>query len=276
MTLADEIMGALPSLMAVHPQGPTVAILADQLSADSASVRLAVRQLDDDCRAKLCRRGKAWHLLPADDPTPVCPVCMAAFERPRKSERITCGRSCAVALSWRNEATRERKSQAIRAALATPKARARLAAHNKRRWAKPEERAKLSEQNRRYWADPVNRAARSAAIAKQHGTPEYRAKASEIRRRFWRDPVSRRKMVEGIRRSKQTPEARAKFSALLRARWQDPVWRAKWMAAVRANALKAAEKTRGKRQPREQVQKRIANGVATKRRRNQSEAGDAR
>jgi hypothetical protein len=230
-TIAEEILAALPSLMAEHPLGPHIGQVASALSMDRPSARLALFALEADGRARIVRRGPAMHLVPADYPHRVCPICRAEVKPKPKSKRVTCSRSCAVALSWKNETTSAQRKASIRAERTTPKARARLAAHNKRRWAKPEEHAKLSEQNRRRARDPVVKAQRSIVMSAKNGTPEKRAMYSAIRKAYWADPARRQKMIDGMRRSKQTPEAMAKFSALMKARWQDPVWRAKWTEA---------------------------------------------
>lgn len=249
ITLLDEIVAALPGLMQAFPDGPTVQGVASHLCADAPSVRRALFALDADGRALLVRanRGGPYRLVPIGSAVQACRMCHVAFERPKKSKRVTCSRACAVALSWRDEGTAERRSASIRAERATPQARERASANNRKRWSRPGEREKLADQSRRRWADPVTRAELSCAISAVNGSPVMRAKYSAIRKALWQDEAYRKKTTAGIHRSTSTPEARAKFSKLLKARWADPVWRKKYMAAVGRNAKKGGAARAAKR-----------------------------
>ena len=158
-----------------------------------------------------------------------CAVCHAVFTPPPGSKRTTCGRSCQVALAWKDPEKAARRIASLKADRAKPERQAVLARLNDKRWARPGEREKLSELNRQRWASGEFNGARIAAA----WTPERRAASSEMRRRQWaQDEAYRRKTTEGIRRALQSPEYRARFSALLKARWQDPAWRAKYLAGI--------------------------------------------
>lgn len=248
-TLADEILEALPALVEMFPKGPTASELIGWLGASPVSVYAAMKELDADGRAILLRypESKARYLLPIGHDlgkSSICANCGVTFSRPKKSKRRCCTRACSIAWSWTKPGVAERRRAGIGAERATPKAKARTAAFNRRRWAKPEEHAKLSEQNRREWADPAKKAVRAASIQAAHGTPEKRAFYADLRREEWADPAIRESRIAAMRASKSTPEARAKFSALLKARWQDPVLREKYLAAVRRTAEKLKESRR--------------------------------
>jgi hypothetical protein len=240
-TLADEIAGELAGLLASHPLGPTVKDLVAHLAADAASVRSAMAVLDAEGRAKMVRRTgtRAFRLVSACDPVLACKACHAEFERAPKSKRITCSKSCGVALSWRDPAAKERRASGIRAQRATPEGKANTQARNATRWARPGERERLSESNRRRWADPIAAAETAAALKAVNGSAENREKARQARQAAWDDPETRERYLEGIRRSKSDPASRERFSVALRERWKDPVWRGKLLAATRRNAKKA-------------------------------------
>jgi hypothetical protein len=266
-TLADEVLAALPVLFAGDPRGPTAADMAVAFGADLPSVRNAMAALEEKGHARLVRRGRSLHLVPAGYPGLICPVCRGEFVRKKKSRALTCSRSCAVALSWRNPEVKERRGASISATLTGPEHSARITRNNHERWSRPGEREKLSEQNRRRWADPETKVRVSLSIQREHGTPEKRALYSRIRKAFWDDPAGRKRMVDGIRRSKSTPEAKAKFSALLKARWQDPVMRAKYIAGNR----RRAGNRKGKKQSAEHVRARVESTQRAKRSRSRRE-----
>lgn len=231
--------------------------------------REAMRRLDDAGLALNVRwpGSKARYLLLLDGLPPQhrsCRGCGVVFEHPRKSRRICCSRSCGIAWSWKQPGVAERRKAAIRAEKATPEAKARLAAHNERRWSDPDERERLSEWNKKRWADPVTKAKLSASIQAVNGSAEGRKRASRIRTEAWQSEEIRERTVAGIRRSKQTPEARAKFSKLLKDRWRDPALRPKYMAAVKKSAAKRAESARGKKQSPETIAKRVESTRRTK------------
>jgi hypothetical protein len=165
----------------------------------------------------------------------VCENCFTVFEpaTPRSSRR-NCSRSCAVALSWKNPATKAARKAGIAADKRSPEAQKRLATFNQERWARPGERERLSDQNRREWSDPKARSGRVANIKKAHARPALRQFYSDLRKALWADPEVRARMTEGVRIAHSTPEARAKFSALLSARWRDPQFAAKMVDGIRA------------------------------------------
>lgn len=259
-TLADEILDALPALMDEHERGPLARDVARYLAADVVSVRNAFDDLEASGLAKIVRRGKGLHLVPTDYPHKICPVCRVEFDH---KTRETCSRSCGVKLSWRKPGARERRSAGIRLSKQTPEAKARNREHNRRRWSNPEEHEKLSEQNRREWSDPIKAARRSVSIKKAM-TPERRGAIAEMRRREWADSDNRKKRTKAIRRALSAPEYRAAHSERMKARWRDPALREKYLAAVKANGKKAVAAVKGKKQPPEQVAKRVAAQKATK------------
>src|ERR1700674_140381 len=185
--------------------------------------------------------------------TAICENCATEFEQPlvekngkmRPAWRRTCSRSCAVALSWKNDGEKRRAS--ISAAHSTPEAAQRLADFNARRWSRPGERERLSDWNRARWADPAIKQHLTEAIAANHRTPQMRQLYSRLRAEMWKNPELRARTIAGIRASKGTPKARAKFAMLLKARWNDPILRPKYLAAVRRTA--AAMKGRSRSQP---------------------------
>lgn len=243
-TLADEILSLLSDepLSAKH--------IAKALAADPANVRDAIKQLDEEGRARwfIEGAGGAYNVAPVSaEGIYICCVCHTRWHPPKwmkphqARKKLTCSRSCANTYRWSLPGYRERVSAAIRAERKTDKAKARLAAHNKRRWSKPEEHEKLSEQNRQRWADPYQNAKQSVAIAKNHRKPEYRAKMAEIRRKEWADPTKREMRVKAIKAGRNTPEFKVKFGEHMKDRWKDPELRAKYMAANKArNAAKSA------------------------------------
>lgn len=260
LLLEDRII----SVLSTFDEPPMARDVAAAIVSEEAAVRRAFERLESSGKAKIVRRGRGLHLVPADWPVPMCIVCRAEFERPRKSKRVTCCRSCAVSLSWKNPDTKQQRVASIKDERQTEEARARAIRNNKKRWSRPGEREKLSERNRQMWADPYENAKMSVAIQKVQLTPERREFQSKQIKSRWDDPKGREKLVRGIRNSKSTPEARAKFSRLLRERWQDPEWREKYLAATRKNSAKGAEKTRGKKQSEEQIAKRVASTSAAR------------
>lgn len=209
-TLAEEILAVLPDLMAAHPDGPALADVAARLSATWADVRRMAGRLDAEERAILVRRkgSRTLYLVPTDYPILACRHCHVAFERPKKSKRRCCSRSCAIAWSWTRPGAAEKRRAGLRAERSTPEARERQSHRSRQRWDRPGERAKQAERNRRRWADPETRDAMSAALRQAQGTPERRAKYSAIRREAWADPAFREKTVAGIRRSKAKAKAK--------------------------------------------------------------------
>lgn len=203
LTLADEILAELPYMMGVLPLGPIARDVAGSIAADVPSVRRAMEQLEADGRAKIVRRGRALHLVPADYPGLICPVCRAEYVRPRKSRRVTCSRSCGVTLSWRSPEAAQRRIAAITAQRRTPEGQRNTAERNRERWSRPGERERASEQNRARWRDPEMRARLSVSIAKAHGTPERRERQRQAIKARWNDREGRAKLEAGMRRGKQ-------------------------------------------------------------------------
>lgn len=236
MSLAREIVAALPRMMAKHPKGPRAKDIAAFMACPEENVRRAMEAIKAQGLAIVVRYpgSKARCVVPLKHfpkTQRACAHCDVFFEvKEAKDRRRCCSRSHGIAWSWSRPGVKEKRLAGIREARQRPEEVARLAEHNKRRWSKPEERYKLAEQNRREWADPVKKAKRSAAIQAAHGTPEKRKFYSETRKRQWKEKEFREKTLAGIRKSKRSPQARAQFSALLRERWKDPVMRAKYTA----------------------------------------------
>lgn len=226
-SLADRVLAALPSF----ERAPLARDMAARLNTDEPHVRQAFERLESEGRAKIARRGRGLHLVPADYPVKICPVCRVEYDLPAKSKRITCSRSCGIKLSWQMPGVKEKRCAAITSQRRSPEGRANTAERNRKRWSDPTQRERLSEWNRRRWADPYENAKQAVAISEHHRQPEKREAQRQRIKARWDDAAGREKLVTGIRKSKQTPEARAKFSKLLKERWEDPVWRAKYTAA---------------------------------------------
>jgi len=241
-SLADRVLAALPSF----ETAPLARDVAARLNTDEPHVRQAFDRLETEGRAKIVRRGRGLYLVPADYPGRICPVCRAEFELPKESKRVTCGRSCAVKLSWRNPEAARKRRESITAERQTPEARRRIADLNEKRWSRPGERERLSKQAKERWDDPYQAAAMSVAIQKSAQTPERRAaQSAEIKAR-WDDAEGRDKLLTGIRKTKGSPEWREQFGDILRARWADPVQRERLLKATEPNRQKAMEAVRRK------------------------------
>ena len=252
-TLAEEIVRELPRMMEAHAKGPRAADIARHMACGEPHARAAMLAIKEAGTATVVRypgsTGRpARHLVPlAHDfgfRARACKMCDVLFEYAPKSKRMCCTRACGIAWSWTRPGVKERRRAGILEERKTPEAKARLAAHNKRRWSDPAQRKALSEQNRREWADPTKKAKRAARIQARNGSREGRKRASKIRKSFWDDPDGRQKMVDGIRKSKQTPEARAQFSELLRERWKDPEMRKKYTAKNHERSALLAKRRR--------------------------------
>jgi hypothetical protein len=83
-----------------------------------------------------------------------CVICNTEYDRPRKSKRRTCSKSCAVALSWQTPGVKEARTDGIIATKSTPEGRKRNNNGNKARWADPKQHLLLSKQNVERWRDP--------------------------------------------------------------------------------------------------------------------------
>jgi hypothetical protein len=251
--LSDRILEMLPRLDA-----PMARDIASRLGEGEWYVREAFHKLEAEGRAKIVRRGNGLHLVPADYPGLICPVCRVEYVLPKKSKRKACSKSCGISLSWRDPETRRRRYEGMLAGHRTPESRAKKVATNNRRWSDPKQRERLSEQSRKRWADPVTKMQISVAIQREHLTPEKRALYSANIKARWDDPEGRAKLIEGTKRGKQTPQYRANQAAEMKRRWSDPVLREKYMAAVKVNGRKAAQAVKGRKQTPEHVAARLA------------------
>lgn len=269
-TLADEILDALPALIAQRPEGATVEDITELLYVPATNARAAMKALGEDGRALLVRYpgSKRRYLVPLDhgfgDRRRPCASCGLVFLPPAKSGRRCCSRPCSIRWGWDrlDAGARDARTANAREGCRSAENRARVTAQNNARFADPAERENIAAHNRRRWADPVARAKNSANIQRVQGSPEYRRLYSELRRAMWDDPEYRERCIAAMTAAKRTPEARAKFSALLRERWKDPAWRKKWedgIAGVRA----AARANRGKKHSPEHIAKIVASRKAT-------------
>lgn len=270
-TLADEILEALPALIAANPVGASVDDIATLLYAPAAHVRAAMVSLHESGRASLARwpGSKRRYLVPVGfdfgQRRRACLNCHLVFGRPPGSKRVCCTRSCSSAWAWTKPGEAERRGAAIRVALTTPEARLRQDETNRRRWSDPEQHLRLSEQNRQCWADPVQKAKRSASIQAVNGSPEKRAEASAIRSALWADPEYRERAGQAVREARARPDVRAKASAAMKRRWADPAQREKMIAATAPSRAKATAAVTGARQSPEHVARRVAAVSAARR-----------
>ena len=114
-----------------------------------------------------------------------CVMCGAVYDRPRKSKRRTCSRSCAVALSWLAPGVAEARARINSISHSTPEAIERTRKVNLERWSDPKERERLSQLNEQRWGDPTYKAEVSAQI-RAAWTPEIRGKASKQKQEYWK------------------------------------------------------------------------------------------
>lgn len=221
-------------------------------------VRAAFTKLADAKMAKIVKRGNgnALYLVKADSPVLACAVCCAEFERGPKSKRETCSNFCHAALRHRR-ATPEQKElwrETLSRVQSSPKALARTAAHNKRRWADPEQHVRLSKQNRERARirreDPEAFERYRAMMRLINGSPEKKKLYSDLRKQWWADPVMRKKMTEAVNASEAVQEYRRNFGEHNKRRWRDPELRAKYTKANSARntpELRAATSKRMKK-----------------------------
>lgn len=271
MSLAHEIVAALPALMKAHPQGPRVKELAAFLAAPEAGVRAAMAAIKESGAAIIVRYpgSKARHVVPlghrfnkittANRHRPVvCRCCDTLFQN---GSRKFCSKSCFATHMWAQPGHRQRLSAALKKAHSTPEAKARAVAWNQRRSSDPNERARISENNRKAWADPAHKAKRSASLQAALGTPEKRRFFSELRKQQWQDPAFRAKACAAMREARTSPAYKKKMGDQMRARWANPVTRVKLMAAAKERA--AAKPLKGRKQSPEHVAKRVASRKAS-------------
>lgn len=202
MRLADEIMSALPGLVAARPLGPTIGEIAARLAAPDGYVREAMIGLEADKRAKIVRRGKSLHLLPIDHPTRVCCICRAEVVAERKST-VTCSHSCGRKLAWQNPEMREKHRRSVKAALQEAERRAKMTTKSRRYWARQENREAASEAIRKTWQDPEVKGRRLVGIDKAWESEERRTKQSKRRIKDWQNEEFREKTVAAMRNGKR-------------------------------------------------------------------------
>lgn len=239
--LADRIFDLIPRT----PHGLSLQAAKQAARQDTAHVRAAFDALHDTQRAIIVKRGRggALYLVHRDTKVLACVVCHTEFTRKPQSKRLTCSRPCHAAYGWRDPVKAEARRKALSAAQSTPKALARTAATNKRRWAKPEEHEKLAEQSRNRWKDPDFRAVVSAKIRVNHQAPEMRAFYSKKRKEDWARPEYAAMVKAKSAASLREQARRARSSQMMKDRWADPAIRAKF---IRANAARNTPELRAK------------------------------
>ncbi len=207
-SLADEILAVLPALMDSCPAGPLAKDVADRLCADLPSVRRAFHEINEAGTARIVRRGRKLHLVPADTPASICIICHCEF-KPVARRTVTCSRSCARKLAWRNPDMRRRHSASLKKAKASAAARQELSKRWKEYCARPEIKEHRSEVQRRIWADPVKRAKRTMALEEAwENHPEKRAAFSKRRKRDWQNPDFRAKTIAAMHDSQRARRRR--------------------------------------------------------------------
>ena len=230
-SLADRIAGIIPQTA----HGLSLKAAIANTGNEAPAVRAAFDRLVSNGLARIVRRGRggAVYIVLADCSVPICAVCQREFTRPPKSKRETCSNHCHAALRHRR-ATPEQKEKwrkTLSRVQSSPKALARLAAHNQRRWSDPKQHEMLSEQNRKRWKDPESAAIVAAKIRVHHQQPKMRAFYSELRKKDWARPEYAAMVKAKSAASLREQSRRAKISALVKKRWQDPELRAKYTSA---------------------------------------------
>lgn len=201
-TLPDEIAAALPALMKRYPGGPLADQAAEFVAADVPNTRAAFDALETDGRAKIVRRARGLHLVPADYPVRICIICKAEFTATRK-ETKTCSHSCARHLSWQNQEMRERHRESVRRSHARPDVKAKLTKRSRAYWQRQESREAASDAQRQLWRDSMVRGRRLVGIDKAWESQERREKQRARRLADWENPEFRAKAVEAMRNGKR-------------------------------------------------------------------------
>ena len=193
-TLADEILSTLPH----YPSGARIQDLTSRLAADYPSVRMAFLRLEEEGRAKLCRRGRGggFYLVPVDYPGRICVICKREYDPAKNGKKQrTCSLSCGATLSWADPVKRANRIKGIKAcsfrpdvmsrrlkAMRQPKARAKLAESVRKSWQDPEIRARRLNGIDKAWKDRKQRERVSRQSSKRWANPEYRKKTSAAMR----------------------------------------------------------------------------------------------
>lgn len=250
MKLSDKISAAIPAGTKGISVAQAVALCGGQL----AYVERAFETLAASGSAILVKRGRraVVHLVDPASGVLSCKVCRREFARKAKSKRVTCSKGCHSSLSWADPEKAAKRRASISKAHNTPKAKARLAAHNKRRWSDPEQKEKLAAQNRMEWKKPEKAAIRAAKIRLNHQKPEVREFYSKLRKADWARPEYAAMVKAKSAASLREQHRRAFFSDALKRRWADPVWRAKYTNANKERNRIKAEKAKAKK--RQEVQ----------------------
>jgi group I intron endonuclease len=136
-----------------------------------------------------------------------------------------------------NEATRQRMSEAAKAALANPEARLRLSEQAKASWAVPEERQRRSEKMKTVLTSPEGRKRQCEAAKAARETPEYKQKHLEAMAR----PEVRERISEQAKAAWARPDTRRRVTEAATALWADPAFRARVLEAQRLARQRKAE-----------------------------------
>lgn len=264
MSLAHEIVAALPALMEANPKGPRVKEVAAHVATPEANVRRAMDAIKAEALAVVVRwpgeRGK--RLVPTGFNFPaietdrrryhvrvVCAWCDTLFQNGSKKY---CSKECFAQDMWSKPERREKGSAAGKRVAQTPAGKARTAkliALQK----SPEGRARQSERNRKDWADPVHKAKRAANMQAAIGRPENRKHMSELKRKAWENQEMRERACQRMRETRADPIVKARYSAAGKAKWRNPAYREK----MAAHAESFGARSRNRKQTPEEKAKRV-------------------
>jgi hypothetical protein len=239
-TLADELLEALPTLLAAHPAGPMAGDIARRLAVGPQHARAACLALDGEGRAMYVRYqgSKARHLIPLDGLPKgriACGWCrVVTFAR---NDRRCCSPVCGAKYYWATAPAeeRERRLAGVIDKSRSPEGRAKRSEVAQARFADPAMREEQSRRSKEMWSDPRRAAVLRTKLQAASSDPDRRKAMSERRKRDWQDPAYREKLVGAHREVAKTPEYRARRSAVSKALWADPVSGEKRRAKSREN-----------------------------------------
>lgn len=170
--------------------------MAAHLHTDEPHVRQAFERLESEGRAKIVRRGRGLHLVPADYAGKICPVCRA--EMRKRQHGKTCSKSCGMKVAW-TKRDRDRQGEVLRATRRRQPETFKTFASLRNN---PEHRRFVAERNRQDWADPEKKMRRVIAMEQAwHGDAAAmrRDRARQQAEGFWSDPRKKASAVEAMR-----------------------------------------------------------------------------
>ncbi|RWF44271.1 MAG: hypothetical protein EOS65_02530 [Mesorhizobium sp.] len=197
-SLADRVLAALPGFT----EAPLARDMAARLNTDEPHVKQAFDRLEKEGRAKIVRRGRGLHLVPADYPGRLCIICRAEFTATRK-ETVACSYSCARHLAWRNQDMRKRHRASVTASHARPEVKEKLTTRSREYWSDQASREQASEIQREKWQDTNIRGRRMVGLEAAWSSPERREKQKDRRLKDWQNPEFREKTVAAMRNGKR-------------------------------------------------------------------------